>query len=190
MPLTNTAGVRIHRCPPEGKCRMNISKGPASGFARVRGGPQGAQNFTEVAIGRATDKRIAEEAANAVWRGNPVKIGVNTRDRSGINGIGRVFIYRPYSPGVVKYDNDNRSLGMYENVLQTYNDILQELRGNHFRVIAFGDPKVFRPYSQIHPHSIAYTVPVSSRLTHEPVGTLTCQLSDQQYDVRSVFEKY
>ena len=164
---TNSVGEFVQRAPVTGACQVQ------SATAGVRRDP------TIMRAGRVRDTRLAEEVARALFRGNPVKIGLNER---GVVGIGNAWEYRPIADGhgVQKMWADGEIIRVFHNYRALMDDVLSALRRPTFRVLAFGDALASRGYSQIHPQSIAYTVPVSERLTHIPVGQLTCQLGTVQ----------
>lgn len=188
MVLTNSWGVRVHRDNTPRPCRMQVSKG-GYGHASVLDGSD-----------TITDKQLALEAARAVWRGNTVKIGINgsVTGAATVLGIGSMVVFRAQSTNgraqdaveyIKAYDSDNNDVGRYNTIDKTYTALLQLIRHNHFRVIAFGDPLSFRPYSQIHPQNIQYTVRVADRLNHVPVGHLACRRKTDR-DPNSVYSRY
>lgn len=141
---------------------------------------------------RATDKQYAQEAAMAVWRGVPVRIG---RNDDGPAGIGHVRTYRPHGgnrrrgtmSNVLKFrstDTSGRADRVFNTPQDTYADILSELRDPQFRVLAFSDPYVGRRHSEIHAFSIRYTAPVDSALLVEPVGLRACRLQPRPNRMR------
>jgi hypothetical protein len=157
MVLLNSEGERIRRCaaPP---LRQNIDG-----------------DATDMRLG---DVYVASSAALAAFNGNLVKIGLN----EGAYGVGLIWMYRatslhgntPNKPitSVIKYDYaTNRDLDHFMNEKDLTNDILSTLRRTTFRLIAFADQWQDRVYSQIHPWSIRYTVPVHSRLTTPPTDS-------------------
>lgn len=165
---TNSVGEFVQRAPITGACQMQSS------VSGVRREPT-IQRAGRGDAGRVTDTRLAEDVARALFRGNPVKIGLNER---GVVGIGNAWEYRPTGEGsgVQKMWTDGERIHVFYNYRALMDDVLKALRRPTFRVLAFGDARASRSYSQIHPQSIHYTAPVSSRLTHVPVGQLTCQL--------------
>ena len=172
MPLRSAFGVRVGRTPVTGVCRMQ-----ASGYSGSRHGGgilEGTGSY-----GRVRDVRLAQDAAAAVGKGNPLTIGLN----------GTTWAYRPRSSRqnnvideVAKYDTDsNRHIASFvPGSKQLYADVLSALRNDRFRVIQFADRSRDRSVSQIHPYNIDYgDANVSARLRHIPVSQLTCQLDSR-----------
>lgn len=171
-------GSRMVRLPPPDPAACYISSA-YQGTTLEGGGHVAGSGFG----GRITDTQLAYEVARAAFRGNLIKIGVNT----GPIGEGNVLLYRPGNVGnrvarkiqyVDKYDySTNYNYAHYTSEEQMKADILAVIRSATFRVIAFADAEADRVYSQLYPWDIQYTTAVSERLTNIPTSSiLACRI--------------
>jgi hypothetical protein len=116
---------------------------------------------------RITDMVLADEAAFAVWGDNVVKIGVNAMT------AGIIIRRRDYFVEV--YTTKNQTLALLKTQHDVAMYILACLRRPDFRVIAFGDPRRGRPYSQLRPHSIDFTDGVARRRLDYEKNITSCK---------------